>query len=86
MTAVDQEYLFQHFHITMKRKGAEVDLSGLKNVKYEKFMSRPHVGQKLMVCVILEGEGFFSFFSLIFIYIYILISFFISGNKYFGSS
>ena len=56
LATVDQEYLFQHIHAMFKKRGSEYQFSGLRNMKYEKFLSRPHVGQKLMVCW--EGVGF----------------------------
>ena len=73
---MDQEYLFQHYHISLRKRGAEVMLSGLQNVKYEKFMSRPYVGQKLMVCFVL-------FFKLIIVNLFSFYSS-ILGNKHFG--
>jgi hypothetical protein len=44
-----EEFLFQHEHWHVKKHGIEGLFSGLKNVKYQKYLSRPHVGNKLQV-------------------------------------
>ena len=54
MTVVDEEFLFQHEHWHVKKHGVECLFSGLKNVKYQKYLSRPHIGNKLQGTNVLQ--------------------------------
>ena len=43
------EFLFRHEHWHVKKHGVDCLFSALKNIKYQKYLSRPHVGNKLQV-------------------------------------
>ena len=48
-----------------KKKGHDLCLGGLKNLKYDKYLSRPYVGEQLQVSFF-EIYFFFFFLFLIF--------------------
>jgi len=58
---ISDEFVFQHQHYHLKSgKGS---LSGFRNIKYQKYLSRPFVGEKLMGTNFLEAREAVNIFD-----------------------
>jgi len=47
LSKTDEEFIFEHQLCRKKARGADCEFSGLRNMKFQKYLSRPHVGAKL---------------------------------------